>query len=303
MQAVPDHQHRPLLALVIRLGAVAALATMAMLIKLANERGINFFEILFWRQFLSIPMVVAWAMMTTGLGIFATKRIGTHAKRGIYGMVGMILNFGAVIMLPLAEATTFGFTAGIWAVLLSVIILHEKVGKIRWTAVLLGFAGVIIISQPGNAHFPLYGAAVAMGGAFMVALISIQIADLGRTEKPLTIVFWFAVFSSPIMALALPFVFQPHTTQGWLLLLAIGTTGTIGQFLLTAALRFGPVSSVIVMDYSMLFWATFYGWLVWETLPPYTTWLGAPLIVAAGIVIARREHRLHKERRASAIAA
>jgi len=105
-------------------------------------------------------------------------------------------------------------------------------------------------------------------------------------------VFYFALFSAPLAALSLPFVATAHDPQGWLLLLGIGLAGALGQLLLTAALRFGTVASVIVMDYSGLFWATLYGWLLFETLPPPSTWLGAPLIVAAGLIIAWREHRL-----------
>jgi len=290
MEAVPAH--RPLLALLIRLGAIGALATMSALIKLASERGVHLFEIMFWRQFLTIPMVLAWVMATSGLSALATRRPGTHFRRGLYGTVGMVLNFGGVILLPLAEATTINFTVPIWAVLLSILLLKEKVGVWRWSAVAIGFAGILVIAQPGGGHFPLYGALVALGGAFMIALNSIQIADLGRTDKPLTIVFYFALFTTPLAALALPFVMTAHDTGDWLLLLAIGLAGALGQLLLTAALRFGKVASVIVMDYSSLFWATLYGWLLFGMLPPATTWLGAPLIVIAGLVIAWREHRL-----------
>ena len=283
---------RPLLALLIRLGAIAALATMSALIKLAAERGIHLLEIMFWRQFLTLPLVLAWVMATTGIGALATKRPGTHFLRGLYGTIGMVLNFGAVILLPLAEATTINFTVPIWAVLLSILLLREKVGIWRWSAVALGFAGILVIAQPGGGHFPLYGALVALGGAFMIALISIQIADLNRTDKPLTIVFYFACVTTPLTAVALPFVMTAHDTRGWLLLLGIGLAGALGQLLLTAALRFGKVASVIVMDYSGLFWATLYGWLLFGMLPPATTWFGAPLIVIAGLVIAWREHRL-----------
>ena len=285
---------RPLLALLIRLGAIAALATMAALIKLASERGIHLLEILFWRQAITIPVLLAYVSMSGGLAMLVTKRPGTHAVRATYGMIGMVLNFGGVILLPLAEATTMNFTAPIWAVILSTLLLKEKVGAWRWSAVLFGFGGVILIAQPGSGHIPLFGALVALGGAFMIALISIQIADLNRTDKPLTIVFWFAAISTPVMALALPFVFRPHDTTGWLLLLAIGLAGTAGQLLLTAALRFGAIASVSVMDYSALFWATLYGLLFWQVLPPASTWLGAPLIIAAGLVIAWREHRLSR---------
>jgi drug/metabolite transporter (DMT)-like permease len=206
----------------------------------------------------------------------------------------MVLNFGAVIILPLAEATTLNFTVPIWAVLLSIVLLKEKVGIWRWSAVALGFIGIVVIAQPGSGHFPLYGALVGLGAAFMIALISIQIADLNRTDKPLTIVFYFALFSAPLTAIALPFVMTSHDSTEWLLLAGIGVTGLVGQLLLTAALRFGPVASVIVMDYSALFWATLYGWLLFNMLPPASTWFGAPLIVTAGLIIAWREHRFSR---------
>jgi len=288
---------RPQLALLIRLGAIGALASMSALIKYTSESGVHLVEILFWRQAMAIPVVLAWALMTTrSLAVLKTSRPGAHGLRALYGTIGMVLNFSAVIILPLAEATTMGFTAPIFAVILSMVLLKDKVGPWRWTAVLLGFAGIVLIAQPGSGHIPLFGAMIALGAAFMIALISIQIADLGRTEKPLTIVFWFAAVSAPICALGLPFVMEAHTPKQWLLLAALGATGTLGQILLTASLRYGKVSSVIVMDYSSLFWATLYGWLIWETLPTPWTWIGAPLVVAAGMIITWREHKLARRK-------
>ena len=285
---------RPLFALAIRLGAIAALATMSALIKLAGQHGIHLLEIMFWRQAVAALIMLCWVVPRGDLRSLATQRPGTHFLRALYGTIGMLFNFGAVILLPLAEATTMAFTAPIWAVILSTLLLKEKVGAWRWSAVLFGFAGVLLIAQPGSGTFPLFGAGVALAGAFMVALISIQIADLNRTDKPFTIVFFFAMFSLPMTAVALPFVMTRHDAAGWVLLFAIGAFGVLGQLLLTAALRFGAVASVIVMDYSSLFWATLYGWLLFASLPPGSTWLGTPLIIAAGLVIAWREHRLSR---------
>ncbi len=284
-----------MLALVIRLAAVMLLSGMAAMVKVASEAGIHLAEIIFWRQALTIPMLLAWILATNGaLASLGSKRPWTHARRGIYGTIGMILNFGALVMLPLAEATTFNFTAPIFAVVLSALLLREKIGPYRWAAVAVGFAGILIIAQPGGGHLPLLGAAVAMGGAFMVAFISIQVADLNRTEAPITIVFWFAVVTTPLAALFLPFVMTGHSAAEWCLLMAIGLVGGFGQLLLTTSLRFGSVASVIVMDYSALIWATLYGWFIWDHLPPAATWLGAPLIVAAGLIIAWREHWLSR---------
>ena len=295
---VDTSQHRPVLALLIRLGAIAALSTMAALVKLLSERELHLVEILFWRQFLSLPVLLAWVMLLGGgLADFATKRPRNHLRRGLYGLAGMVLNFGAVILLPLAEATTLNFTAPIWAVILSALILRERVGVWRWSAVATGFAGILVITQPGGSSLPLFGALVGLGAAFMIALISIQIADLGRTEKPVTIVFWFAVTSSAVLFVPMLFFTKAHDGTTWALLGLLGLTGTIGQMLLTAALKYGPVSSVVVMDYSALFWATLFGWYLFDRLPPSSTWLGAPLVVAAGVVIAWREHRLGRLRR------
>ena len=285
---------RPMLALACRLAAIAGLATMSAFIKLAAEHGVHLVEIMFWRQFITLPVLLCWVLATSGIATLGTARPGMHALRGLYGTVGMALNFGAVILLPLAEATTLNFTAPIWATVLAMIMLKQKVGPWRWGAILAGFAGIVIIAQPGGGHIPLAGALVALGGAFMIGLISIQIADLSRTEKPLVIVFYFGLFSSLLLLPAMPFVMQPHDTTGWLLLLAVGLSGVVGQLFLTAALRFGKVASVIVMDYSSLFWATLYGWLLFEALPPTSTWFGAPLVIGAGLVIAWREHRLRR---------
>ncbi len=293
---MPDRpQQRPLFALVIRLGAAFVLSVMLVFVKLLGESGVNLAEILFWRQVVTLPVLGLWFYASGTTYLLKTERLGLHGKRALYGLAGMFLNFGAVLILPLAEATTFNFTSAIWAVILSAILLREKVGPYRWTAVLLGFAGVLVIAQPGSGHVPLLGASIALSAAFMIALISIQIRDLGQTEHPLTTVFYFSAFSTPVLLLAMPFVAQAHTTREWLLLGGLALFGILGQFFLTAALRYGAVASVIVMDYSALIWATLFGWTIFDRLPPATTWLGAPLIVGAGVVIAWREHRLARK--------
>jgi drug/metabolite transporter (DMT)-like permease len=210
----------------------------------------------------------------------------------------MAMNFGAATLLPLAVATTLNYSSAIFAVLLSALILREPTGVWRWSAVAMGFAGVVLIAQPWSGELPLLGAAIALGAALMIALISVQLRDLGRTEHPFTIVFYFSLFSVPVLALAMPIVGKAHAPEEWLLLLACGVIGLLGQVLLTAALRYGAVANVIVMDYSGLIWATLFGWLVFTSLPPASFWFGAPLVVGAGLLIAWREHRLGLARRA-----
>ncbi|WP_241255187.1 DMT family transporter [Altererythrobacter sp. BO-6] len=288
---------RPLYALLLRLAAAATLSLMLALVKLASESGLALPEILFWRQLPTIPMILLLFWATGRLGSLRSSRMGQHGMRAILGLIGMMLNFGAVTLLPLAEATSFNFTSAIWAVILSALILHEKVGIWRWSAVALGFTGVLVIAQPGDGHIPLLGAAVALSAAFMIALISIYIRDLTKTEDSLTIVFYFSLFTVPLLAMTLPFTWEAKSAEQWFYLVALGISGLIGQYLLTSALRYGSVASVIVMDYSALIWATLLGWSLFDRLPTATTWLGAPLIVGAGLLIAWREHRLSRPTR------
>ncbi len=285
---------RPILALGLRLLATAVLSTLVMVVKVTAQSGVAFSEILFWRQLPTVFLISGWLAMRGEVGRLRTSRLSVHARRAVMGLIGMVFTFGAPLLLPLAESTTFGFTTPIFAVVLSALLLREAVGPVRWLAVALGFAGVIIIAQPGHAHIPPLGAAVGLAGGFMVALISIQVRDLGRTDESISIVFWFAAISSPLLALSLPFVMTHHSAWQWFLLMSGGVLGCVGQILLTAALRYGQVASVIVMDYSALVWATLYGWLLWGELPTASTWLGAPVIIVAGAVIAWREHLHHK---------
>ncbi|MEY3906548.1 MAG: hypothetical protein RIR59_1371 [Pseudomonadota bacterium] len=291
-------------ALGLRLLAVFGLSSMSLFVKLASESGIRLPEIMFWRQFAAIPVVLIWVLCTTGLISLKTQRFGAHLRRSFLGAAGMAFTFGSIVLLPLAEATTLGFTIPIFATLLSALILRERVGMHRWGAVILGFVGVVIVIQPGSGGFPLTGAIVGLIAAFMVGVISLQLRDLGRTEAPPTTVFYFSLLSS-MMLLALHLAPLPkgladavawgagaHDLRQWLIICGLGLCGGLGQIALTASLRYAPVSTVVGMDYTSLIWSTLYGWLIWGVMPGETTWAGAPIIIASGLYIAWREHRL-----------
>jgi len=121
---------------------------MAMLVKLAGERGAHLAELVFWRQFISLICIAALLGVWGKLSSIRTKRFGAHALRAAYGLTGMFFVYGAVILLPLAEATAISFTAPFFAVLLAVVLFGEKVGMYRWGAVALGFSGVVVLTQP-----------------------------------------------------------------------------------------------------------------------------------------------------------
>jgi len=286
----------------LRLLAMLSLSVMFVLVKYIDEAGIHIVESLFWRQAAVLPLLAIWALTHGGFGMFATQRIGIHARRAAMGLTGMALNFGGMIFLPMAEATTINLSVPIICVFLAAALLGERVRWQRWGAVIVGFIGVLIVLNPttllanGFAGEHGLGTLIALGGAMMTALITIQVRDLGRTESALTIVFWFSLISMVPLGLALPFVMVPHSAGEWGLLVGLGLFGAVAQLSLTGALRLAPVSVVTPMDYSSLLWSIACGWWFFGTLPAETTWIGAPLIVASGLFIAWREHRLHIER-------
>ena len=290
---------RPLLALFVRLLAAFALATMGMLVKLAGERGAHLMELIFWRQLLTMFLLGTGLALTGNLALLKTRRLPAHARRAVSGLFGMVFTYGAVLLLPLAEATTLGFTAPVFAVLIAMALLSERIGPYRWGAVAMGFAGVIVVMQPFNglhAGVTLFGVAVGLVAPFMVAIISFQIQDLNTTENPWSIVFWFATLSLPVAAIALPFVMAAHDPLTWGLIFAMGIVGAAAQMLLTTSLRFGSAAVILLMDYTALLWASYYGYAIFDRAAPASLWLGAPLIIAAGLLIAWRERQLARSR-------
>jgi drug/metabolite transporter (DMT)-like permease len=207
-----SNPHRPLLALGLRLAAVAVLSTLTMAIKYTVDSGVSFPEALFWRQVLTVPILLGWLAWRGEVRRLRTRRLPAHGRRAVLGAIGMAFTFGAPVLLPLAEAVTLSFTTPLFAVVLSALLLRERVGRYRWAAVALGFAGVVVIARP-DGHLPLFGSLVGLGAGFMVALISIQVRDLTRTDEPLSIVFWFAALSTPLLALFLPFYATAHTGE------------------------------------------------------------------------------------------
>ena len=275
----------------MRLVATLFLTAMFALAKLAQQRGVNLIEILFFRQSIMILPVVAIAALGPGLASLKTRRPGAHIRRAATGLTGMAFNFATVSMLPLAEAQTLWFTAPLFSTVLGVVWLREAVGWHRWGAVIAGFIGVLIVFQPQSGHLPLIGGSIGLAASLMVAITAILIRQIGRTEGSLTTVFWFGVSSS--VALLIPFLWavRAHDPLTWWLVVAVGIFGALGQITLTFSLRFAPVSVVAPVDYASLIWSTAFGAWLFGSWPTPWTWVGAPVIIASGLYIVWREQR------------
>jgi drug/metabolite transporter (DMT)-like permease len=280
---------RILPAIALRLVSVVFFALMNAAIKLAEQHGASVVEILFFRQFGAALLVTGVILSGPGLPSVATRRLPAHIVRAIVGLSAMAMTFNGIVALPLAEATTIGFTVPAFATILGAAVLREPTGRWRWGAVIVGFLGVLIVAQPGGGHVPLRGAGFALAGAFGTACVTILLRQIGKTEAALTTVFWFSVLSLVPLSVFYAPVAQAHGLVGWMALAAVGTLGGCAQIAMTNSLRLGPVSVVVPMDYSSLLWATLLGWLLFDTLPAAATWIGAPVIIASGLVIVWRE--------------
>ena len=290
-------EQRPLAGIALRLLTALLLAIMFALVKLASTRGVNLVESLFYRQCGSALCAVALVSAGPGFGTLRTQRVWAHVGRMALGLVAMALNFVAFILLPLAEATTIGFSVPIFSVVLAALVLGEPTGKWRWGAVAAGFAGVLLIVQPGTGDVPLLGASVAIAAALLTASVTIVIRRLGATERASTTVFWFAVSSLVPLGLLMLHFAGRHDASTWAMLAGLALVGGLAQLTLTGALRLAPVALVMPMDYTSLG-----SWLFAET-PTEWIWVGAPIIIASGLVIVWREHRLHRRAALSAEAA
>nr|WP_295373850.1 DMT family transporter [uncultured Sphingosinicella sp.] len=290
----PD-QNR-LLGIGLRIGATTCFAFMAAMIKLGYQAGVSTPELAFYRFAFGLPPLLVWIAWDRNISVWRTERPMAHVTRAAIGLGTMLLAFSSLAYLPLAESTTIGFAAPLFAVALSALILKEKVGRHRWSAVVLGFVGVLVVMRPGGTHVPAIGLVLAILAAFGVGVVTITIRQIGRTEGTQTTVLWFTLLSMLALASVLPFYARAHDAGTWAILVGLGLFGGFGQLFLTSSLRFAPVSVVVPFDYTQLLWAVLLGWFIFANQPPATTWAGAAVIIASGLYTLYREHKLGRDK-------
>jgi drug/metabolite transporter (DMT)-like permease len=287
------------LGIALRIGATTCFGFMAAMIKLGYLAGVSTPELAFYRFAFGLPPLLAWIAWSGNFGAWRTARPTAHVWRAVVGLSTMVTAFSALAYLPLAESTTIGFAAPLFAVMLSALVLKEKVGRHRWSAVVLGFLGVLLVMRPEGRDLPAIGLALAVLSAFGVGLVTITIRQIGRTESAQTTVLWFSLLSMLALATLLPWFARLHDGRTWLILLALGGFGGFGQIFLTSSLRYAPVSVVVPFDYTQLLWAVLLGWALFANAPPSTTWSGAAAIILSGLYTLYREHRLGREKLAA----
>lgn len=298
-------EHRPLLGIALKIGAVFCFITMFTFVKLAGQVPPG--QIVFFRSFFALIPVLIWVFARGyGLAAFKTNDITGHLWRGIIGVTSMGLGFYGLTQLSLPEAVAIGYAMPLITVVMGAVLLKEQVRAYRWTAVLVGLVGVLIVSWPRLSIFTdpdaagvkaAWGALAVLGSAAFAAGAMIQIRRLIGRERAITIVIYFTLISAALAVATVPFGWIELETEQWIYLIVAGIIGGFGQIFLTSCYRYADVSTIAPFEYVSLLLSLGIGYLVFSDVPTRQTVAGALIVVAAGLFIIWREHRLGLERR------
>lgn len=266
----------------------ACFASTLTIVKYASA-GVHPFEIAFFRNGFSLLLMLPW-FLRVGLAPLRTRRFGMHLLRTISTLSVMLCGFTAVSLMPVADMMALTFTAPLFATLGAALFLGEKVGGRRWTAVVVGFAGAMIILRPGIQALTL-PVLLALATAVLIACSLLLIKSLARTEPVAAIVFYVSLL---LTALSLPPALTVWTTPSpeelwWLA--AIGLVGTVDQIAITRSFAATDASAVLPFDFARLIFAAILGYLVFAERPDLWTWVGAAIILGATFDSGRREAR------------
>lgn len=254
--------------------------------------GHSVIEIAFYRNLVGcLPFLVfAFAFGRRDILVIRSKTT-LVATRAVLGSVSLVVTFGAFSLMPMAETSVLLFTASLWIPLLGVLLLKERVGPFRWSAVVVGFLGVAVMVNPGGQINQL-GVALALGAAFLQALMSVLLRHLGLHERPETISVYFFLIGVFVTGLAMPFVARPLTLEELPLLAGAGLAGAAAQWLYSIALKNTPAAIVAVLNYTSIIWSMLFGWMIWQEWPLPIVLAGASVVIGANLLIVWRESRL-----------
>jgi drug/metabolite transporter (DMT)-like permease len=290
-------------AVLLEIASALVFAVMSTLVRWVSA-DVPVGEVVFFRSaFAIIPVVLIFAWRRELMTAVRTGRPFGHVTRGLLGVIGMFLSFAALARLPLAEVTAIGFAAPLITVALAALILHERVRVYRWSAVAVGFVGVIVMLAPhldagrvAGSPAQTLGALLALTNAFTSAGSTIQTRRLTGSETNSAIVFYFSVICAVGGLMSLPFGWVAPSAPQLLALVVIGFLGGVGHLLMTESFRLAPASLVAPFDYTSILWAFLLGYLVFGEVPASLVFVGAGIVSAAGLFVIWRERQLGLER-------
>lgn len=281
---------RPGQAIVLVVMAVAVLTFQDAVIKWLSER-LPVIEILFIRSVIMLPFILVFATATGQLGRLRTRRYGAHLLRVVLNFLAFITYFGALRLMPLADTLAIVFSAPLFIVVFSAVFLKEKVGRWRWSAVVLGFAGVLVMIRPGTSMLD-WPVILALLSSVFYALWMLTTRTMAEDESSLGMLFYAAVFFVVAGGVLAPFEWVTPSGDDLLVMCGLAIVAMAGLLMLIHSYRLAQASILASFDYTSMIWAVLLGWLVWEELPGPWVVGGTCLVVVAGLIIVQREARL-----------
>jgi drug/metabolite transporter (DMT)-like permease len=243
------------------------------------------------RGLAALPVVFVWALYAGGAGQLTRIRWPLHLVRGVLSVFMMLTFTYALKQLTLSKAYALFFVAPLLIAVMSVFMLGERVQRTQWIAVVVGFAGVLIVLRPGAVGFGLAGTAAVLATAFCYALSSVLVKIIGRTDSTQSMIFWMTcMLAVGATLIAIP-VWQPIHQQHFVQIGTIAVTGAIGQWGITEAFKRAPAASVAPLEYSGLAWVILIDLFVWAAVPEWQTLVGAAVIIGSGLYLLRFEAR------------
>ena len=250
----------------------------------------NAVQITFARAIVVLILLMPFIYKLGGLNFLKTKKPFLHFFRGLAGLIGNVMFFLAFQRLPVADVTVISQAVPIFSCILAIIFLGETIGWRRWTAITIGFLGVIIAINPSVniAVASLY----ALGGTLMWSTTIIFLRLLGSTEHPVKTVFYFMLVSVLITSIFQPFLWKEPSFEVILLFIGIGIAALLTQLLMTYALQKAPASIVSPFNYTGIVWAIIFDYIIWNAHPMFATIFGGIIITISGIYIFKREAKI-----------
>ncbi len=250
-------------------------------------------EVVFLRSLSSFIAGAAAILPVAGLSVYATRKPRDHVLRGLSQSVSQLSLLLAFSLMPLAGAIAISFSAPLFAALVSIFWLKERAGYVRGGALLIGFVGVLIVTDPGANSLTL-GALFALVNAVMYGSVTVAVRGMARTESANTLVIWQLTVLTFFHSFLLFFGWQWPTPFDAALLFGTGFTNAIGQWCWTKALHLAPAAAITPFYYLMLVWAMAIGFVVWGEIPSISLVVGSVIVVATGLFLFLREARLQR---------
>lgn len=249
-----------------------------------------------WTRQLGLLAVAFMFFLRSGPAILRSRRLGLQISRGLVAGVSPLAIITAFSFVPIADAVAVTFIAPFIVTILSALILHESVGPRRWSAIAIGFVGMLVVIRPGAGVFhPAMFLVVLAASAF--ATRQILSRELARSDATATTVAYTALGSLAMFTLPLPFFWQtPREAVHVGLFIALAVSAGVGELLVIRALEMASAVVLAPLHYTMILWATMFGWLVFDQLPDSWTLFGATVIVASGIYTIHRERQVARAR-------